>query len=89
MKVEQKANKEEFAPIQILLTLESAEEARAIYAIFNHGPNSTLLGRNNAGDIKDVVGLGSYVGGGSGNEDPVIANGVTYEKFYNPHGCTA
>lgn len=66
-----------FEPIVLTITLETAEEARAMYAIFNHGRNTALLSKGGF-PAKDALGETHYVGGSNG----VIAKGVTYEEFY-------
>ena len=69
----------EFAPFDVTLTVESEEEARALYAIFNYMPNADLLGGDIGERIRKVIGehfseLGS---------DCQIANGITYPEFYS------
>jgi hypothetical protein len=77
MKVSSKTVEENFKPIELNIVIESPEEARAFYAIFNHMDNSELLGRSTASQIRDVFSEFSVA---LGNE--VIANGVTYHEFY-------
>ena len=69
-----KSNK--FESFEIQLTIESKEEAQALYAIFNKGSNSTLLPE--ARDIRLAIGKEYYV------EDSyaIIANGVKYMEYY-------
>ena len=69
--------KPSFEPIVLTITLETAEEARAMYAIFNNGRNTALLSKGGY-PVKEALGVDYYVGG---NKD-VIAQGVTYGKFY-------
>lgn len=78
MKIEFLKNKPEFTPVQIVVNIETLEDAHAWYAIFNHNRNTCLLGENVSADkLEEAVGECCYVGHGD-----VIANGVTYSEFY-------
>jgi len=75
MKILKEKTTKSFNPFNLIITVESKEEARALYAIFNSCRNSCLL--HNADEIKQTIGDKYYVG-----EEEVIANGVTYENYY-------
>ena len=42
--LKQQSRPEAFRPITLEITIESEEEGRALYAVFNHTDNSALLG---------------------------------------------
>ena len=67
-----------FNPIVLTITVESAQEAQALYAIANHGRNSGLLGNLVSEQIKCAMGGKAYVW----KCGDIIANGITYEDFY-------
>ena len=67
-----------FQPFDIAFTLESEEEARALYAIFSYTPNVDLLGDATACYVRRLMG-GEF---GDLGPSQIIANGVTYDKFY-------
>ena len=67
-------DKTSFTPLTLTITIESEEEARALYAIFNHRRNVSLLPKN----IACRKMLSKY----TTPSEEVIANGVTYEQFY-------
>lgn len=67
-----------FNPIVLEIVIESEEEARALYAIFNYSPNAELLQPNASRDIVECIGHAYSTFGSKG----VIARGVTYEEFY-------
>ena len=46
MKVKREEVKESFVPFNLVISIESEEEARAMYAIFNHANNTRLLNTN-------------------------------------------
>lgn len=78
MKITFNKQQPEFTPVQMVVDIETLEDAKVWYAIFNHGRNNRLLGKNDYADkLEDVVGENCYVGHGE-----VIANGVTYSEFY-------
>ena len=80
MKIEFNETKQDFTPVQMVVNIETLEDAKLWYAIFNHGRNVRLLGKNdNADKLEEAVGECCYTGHGD-----VIANGVTYSEFY---GC--
>ena len=68
-----------FQSFDITFTIESEEEARALYAIFNYSPNADLLGDDTALEVRRQIGLKW----GELRSDQVIANCVTYEVFYH------
>ena len=78
MKVHKLQNICEFTPFDVILTVESEEEARALYAIFNYSPNSGLFPGNAARDVRHTIGhkFRDTVNG-------EIANGVTSDQFYS------
>ena len=79
MKVYKLQNICEFAPFDVTFTVESEEEARALYAIFNYVPNINVL-PDGAGEIvRKVIGERYEKLG----PDQLIARGVTYGKFYS------
>lgn len=84
MKVERKEIIESpsFKPFNIEITIESKEEAQALYAIFNYSPNADLFRYRYSlcDDIKCAIGSDYYVGG----YREVISNGITYKDFYIP-----
>ena len=45
-----------FKPFDLIFKVESEEEARALYAIFNHRDNAELLGIDKAEQIKKIIG---------------------------------
>lgn len=63
-----------FRAINLTIRIESAEEARALWAIFNHARNTALL-PDHAQSIKNAIGS-EYATYGE------IAHGVTYDDFY-------
>ena len=76
-----KVNKEaiyasSFQPFRLSIEVQTEEEAKALYAIFNLLDNHVLLGENKAEKLKDAIGHGHYV------EEGNIANGISYRKFY-------
>ena len=76
MKVSKRSVELDFKPFEIRITVESAEEARALFAIFNHVRNTQLLG--GADEIRDAIGQQYRVA----RSYDKIAMGVSYEKFY-------
>ena len=79
MKVNSENPEVGFSPIHLNIVLESAEEARAFYAIFNYTRNTDLF--KNCQDIKIRKQLQEFR---QLDEDAVIANGITYQQFYYP-----
>jgi hypothetical protein len=65
-----------FEPFDIKITVETREEAQALYAIFNNCQNSDLLG--SGVEITNAIGKEYYVN----DSDKVIARGITYRKYY-------
>ena len=80
MKVQRDPEGVGFRPFDITLTVESEEEARALYAIFNYSPNVDLLPRESGGNIKKAIGEKYSTLGTS----QLIARGVCYGHFYHP-----
>lgn len=78
MKITFNKQQPEFTPVQMVVDIETLEEAKAWYAIFNHGNNTRLLNTIDwTGSLEEVVGECCYTGRGE-----VITNGVTYSEFY-------
>ena len=78
MKIEFVKKQPEFTPVQIVVDIETLQDAKAWYAIFNHSRNNRLLGKNDYADnLEKVVGECCYAGYGE-----VLVNGVTYSEFY-------
>ena len=67
-----------FPAFDVTFTVESEEEARALYAIFNYSPNVDILPEEVGEEIRKAIG-GKY-----GCLDPSrhIARGVNYSDFY-------
>lgn len=68
-----------FIPFDITLSVESEEEARALYAIFNYVPNLDLFPEGVGASIRDKIG-GEFEALPCSGE---IAGGITYSTFYN------
>ena len=78
MKVKRSTNV--FNPFSINITIETEEEAKALFAIFNHESNQSLFyDASCCEDLKDEIGFAFYV---DEDDDSIIANGVTAEDFY-------
>ena len=67
-----------FRSFDVTLTIESEEEAKALYAIFNYCPNEDILPEGGAKQVRDAIG-GRY---GDLDGGQLIARGVHYEEFY-------
>ena len=65
-------------PFDVVLTVESEAEARALYAIFNYSPNVDILPNGTGEIVRKVMGE-RYRELGPGQ---LIARGVTHDKFY-------
>lgn len=70
----------EFQPFKLELTVSTLDQARALYAIFNHTGNSGLLSDTHmiTGALLKQVGDRVYVS----DRNQIISNGVTYSEFY-------
>jgi len=68
-----------FVPIILHLTIESEEEARAIYAIFNYAGNTDLFKYGQDEEVREELKDFSTTG-----PNNVISNGIIYRKFYRP-----
>ena len=66
-----------FRAFDVTLTIESEEEARALYAIFNYCPNLELFPGDAARDVRHTIGDKF-----SDTPNGEIANGVDYDHFY-------
>jgi len=81
MKVHRDTRGLRFRPFDITLTVESEEEARALYAVFNYSPNVDLLSFGACEPVRKAIGEKySYLG--ADGADNVIARGITYGTFY-------
>lgn len=69
---------EQFVPFDLVLSIESKEEAQALYAIFNNRNNSELFGDYNSDMITGILGYKYYVAG----PNKAIANGITHKQYY-------
>jgi len=78
MKVTSKSN-EEFQPITLELVIESEQEARALYAIFNHIDNADLL--RSAGTLAPA-GIRQAIGKKFEVEYGYITDKYSYEDWY-------
>lgn len=79
MKVERKEipTQPTFKPFELVLSVTSADDARTLYALFNHSHNARLLGEDFCRSVKDSVGGGFTVAyGGRINEHTL------YTDFY-------
>lgn len=72
------STQQKFTPFSITIDIESEGEARALYAIFNHYSNDSLLGSKNARAIKTTIGT-EFSLELQGQE---INNGINGHKFY-------
>ena len=63
-----------FGPFNLVLTIESKEEAQALYAIFSYVPNIALM-VNATADIRALLEKYRITNG-------VIANNITVGPFY-------
>ena len=79
MKIQRDTQGLEFHAFDVTFTIESEEEARALYAIFNYCPNTDLLGGDIGERTRKVIGEHFSALG----FDSQIANGITYRKFYS------
>ena len=84
MKITFNENKQAFTPFEFTVKVETLEEAKAWYAIFNYTPNTNLLGIEGSKassireELRDNAGEAVYVCVGHRE----IANGVTYDQYY-------
>ena len=78
MKVQRDREGVGFHTFDVTFTIESEEEARALYAIFNYVPNIALLPNGTGEIVRKVMGEKFRELG----PDQLIARGVTYSKFY-------
>lgn len=70
-----KFKQDDFLPITVSLTAETPEDARALYALFNHTTNAALIGEDVADDISARLSDFRISHG-------EINNGITYDQFY-------
>ncbi len=78
MRVNRFGDTNEFHEFDVILTIESEEEGRALYAIFNYIPNEDILPEGVGNSIRKVIGE-RYTDLGP---DQMIARGVDYPNFY-------
>ena len=67
-----------FHAFDVTLTIESEEEARALYAIFNYSPNVDILPEDMGAEIRKAIREKHSTLGAS----QPIARGVCYGVFY-------
>jgi len=70
-----------FKPFTISITIESREEAKALYAIFNHKTNSRLLPPGSAIEIRESIGEVGYLYQENDKGNGYI-NGVNGDTYY-------
>ena len=68
-----------FTPFRLCIQVETEEEARGLHAIFNYVPNGELLPYEAKKSLHSILEKYGEVG-----KDGIIANGVSYRKFYRP-----
>lgn len=68
-----------FKPFDITLTVQTKEEAQALYAMFNCESANKVLHKNYVMSVKYTIGEEFYIS----NPDAIIGNGVTYSEYYN------
>ncbi len=78
MKVQAHHKVQEFNSFKIDFIVESEEEAKALYAIFNYCPNLDILPEGAGRSIRGIIGK-KYSDLGP---DQMIARGVDYLNFY-------
>ena len=78
MKVQRDREGVGFPAFDVTFTVESEEEARALYAIFNYTSNVDLLPEDASAEIRKAIGE-KYSDLGF---DQLIARGVDYSNFY-------
>lgn len=66
-----------FTPIHLDITIETEEEAKAIFAIFNYSPNTDLLPDWVSEKVTNILAPYEVIG-----SDDEIANGIPYNDFY-------
>lgn len=69
---------EQSVPFNLVISIESKEEAQALYAIFNKQENAELLGDDKANMVNCAIGHKYYVA----LSYKVIANGITHIEYY-------
>lgn len=78
MKVERQVRKQPEPPFEsfdLVITVESEEEARGLYAIFNRTYNTVVLPREMPQKIRDVIGAEYYT-------LSQITEEVSYKDYY-------
>ena len=78
MKVQRDQEGVGFRVFDVTLTIESEEEARALYAIFNYSLNRDILPGDAGEEIRKAIGR-KY---GDLGPSQLIARGVHYQDFY-------
>ena len=69
-----------FVPFELTLLVETEEEAKALFAIFNHSDNTALLKYNIGEVIRNTI-THQYR---THNQSDIIANDITHGLFYLP-----
>lgn len=72
--------KKEFKPFDLILSVQTQEEAQALYAMFNCAPADKVLPMATSERIREAIGEEFHVSG----RKSIIGNGVTYEEYYIP-----
>jgi len=81
MKVKREDVKGSFVPFNLVISIESEEEARAMYAIFSHTGNTRLLKLIDSGRIREEI--GDIYSCSKNDKLSIISNGISYKQFYN------
>ena len=81
MKVSRKKVEPSFTPLTLNITVESQEEARALYAIFNATHSRRVLGDEAADRFCSAIG-NEYT---THDSKDVIARDITEKEFYREH----
>ena len=76
MKIRKSSASPSFTPFDLIFSVESREEAQALYAIFNYVPNLELL------PIQQKLVVGEMLAEYANCHNNYIANNVTYYDFY-------
>ena len=79
MRVEIERTKPAFVPVKVVIDIESKEDARAVYAMFNYSPFAKAIGRHIAEQARGQLGHEYH----TSVTDPVIARGVRRADFFS------
>jgi hypothetical protein len=78
MKVNKKIIDISFKAIELTITIETEEEAQALYAIFNFTHNRKLLKEKDTNLLLDEIGKKFYIG----EKNKIISNNIAYKDYY-------